>query len=361
MIAYNSGMVKNVHTAFRKIYLFSLIWVCVLSSCINLFTRQADAAQLSSRSLRIESAAPSATTRHSFSFSYETGAAAPPLGSVVLEYCTSPLIEITCTAPTGVDASGAVLADQTGETGFSILSAQTNKIILTRVPAQPPVANPSSYVFDTIVNPSTTASFFVRIATYTTADGTGSYTDFGSVANTTTRGVQISTEVPPILKFCVGLVLGDDCTTADESVVDLGELSTSRASSGTSQMIAATNAEFGLAIAVYGTTLTSGNNIIPSPTSPTVSAPGNAQFGMNLRDNSDPDVGQDPSGIGIANPATSYNTSNRYMFESGSVVATSPDATDSRKFTSSYIANISPTQPPGVYTATLTYICTATF
>ncbi len=332
-----------------------------LASLIGLFTGDAHAAQISSRSLRIESVVPSATTRHSFTFSYDTSASVPAIGSIAFEYCTSPLDQIACVAPTGMDASGAILTDQTGETGFSILSAQSNKIILTRTPAQPPAANPSAYVFDTIVNPSTTATLFVRISTYTTADGTGPFTDFGAVANSTTRGVQLSTEEPPYLKFCVGLSLGNDCTTANESVVDLGDLSTSRAASGSSQMIAATNAEFGLAITVYGTTMTSGNNVIQSLTSPTVSAPGNAQFGMNLRDNSDPNVGEEPSGAGIANPTTAYNIPNRYLFQSGNVVATSPDATDSRKFTSSYIVNISPVQPPGVYTATLTYICTATF
>lgn len=126
-------------------------------------------------------------------------------------------------------------------------------------------------------------------------------------------------------------------------------------------MIAATNADFGLAIAAYGTTMTSGNNIIPALTTPTVSAPGNAQFGLNLRNNSDPDIGEDPSGGGVAMPTAAYNIPNRYVFNSGDIVATSPAVTDTRKFTSSYIVNVSSSQPPGVYTATLTYICTATF
>jgi len=167
--------------------------------------------------------------------------------------------------------------------------------------------------------------------------------------------------VPPILKFCVGLELGDDCTAANDSVIDLGDLNTSRVSHGSSQMIAATNAEFGLAIAVYGTTMTSGNNVIPALATPTVSAPGNAQFGLNLRDNSNPNTGLEPSGVGLTNPTATYDTPNRYAFSSGDVVATSPAATDTRKLTSSYIVNISSNQAPGIYTATMTYICTATF
>jgi hypothetical protein len=174
-------------------------------------------------------------------------------------------------------------------------------------------------------------------------------------------GVGLSAEVPPYLKFCVGLSIGDDCTTAEGNLIDFGDMSRTVASSGTSQMLAATNAEIGLAIAVYGTTMTSGNNVIPALASPTVSAPGNAQFGINLRANSSPPVGQNPSGGGISNPAARYNSPNLFAFGSGDMVATSPNATDTRKFTVSYIANISPAQAPGVYTATLTYICTATF
>jgi len=60
-------------------------------------------------------------------------------------------------------------------------------------------------------------------------------------------------------------------------------------------------------------------------------------------------------------PTSRYDTPNKYAFTPGDVVATSPDATDIRKFTTSYIVNVPPSQPPGVYTATITYICTATF
>ncbi|HSD56003.1 MAG TPA: hypothetical protein VLA92_02520, partial [Candidatus Saccharimonadales bacterium] len=64
---------------------------------------------------------------------------------------------------------------------------------------------------------------------------------------------------------------------------------------------------------------------------------------------------------GIANPVARYSIPNRYAFANGDTIATSPDVTDTRKFTVSYIANVTPSQPPGIYTATLTYICTPTF
>lgn len=318
------------------------------------------AASLPNRSLRIESIDPGATTSHEFTFSY--GTTGTSVGSIVFEYCTSPLVQITCDAPTGIDASNAVLSEQSGEVGFFVLNRQTSRVTLTRAPAQPPLINPSSYTFDHVVNPTGQyKTFYVRITTYESLDGSGAPIDFSAVANSTAGKVFISSQVPPYLKFCVGIALSNDCSSADESVVDLGTLSPNIVSNGESQMIAATNAEFGIAIAVYGTTMTSGNNTIPALVSPTLSAPGNAQFGINLRENSNPNIGQEPSGAGIAIPTASYAIPNRFMFTSGDVVATSPSVTDTRKFTSSYIVNISPTQPPGVYTSTLTYICTATF
>lgn len=317
------------------------------------------ALQLQGRGLHIQDSQPGAITRHSFQFSY---ASPDAVGSVVFEYCTTPFLELPCNAPTGIDVSGAVLADQTGETGFSIFDAQPNRLTLSRAATTSPVANPSHYVFDAVVNPTGAPdTFYVRISTFASADGSGAYIDFGAVVNSTTTSIHVSSEVPPILKFCVGLVLADDCSTADDSVIDLGDLSTARVAYGSSQMIAATNAEFGLAISMYGTTMTSGNNVISPLANPTVSAPGNAQFGLNLRQNSDPAVGANPTGAGISTPTARYDTSNRFAFVSGDTVATSSFATDSRKFTSSYIVNISPSQPPGVYTATLTYVCAATF
>jgi hypothetical protein len=341
-------------------FLYSLTAAVVsLAALASLWPAQAAAVPLSERSLRLSDVKPGATTTHAFSFSY---ASPDAVGSVRLEYCTSPLPDIACVAPAGLDASGAALSDQTGETGFTMASAQPNVLILGRAAATAPVNNVSTYTFSTIVNPGGAPdTFFVRISTYGSSDGTGAAIDFGAVANATTDNVVLNTEVPPILKFCVGLTLGTDCSTADDNLIDLGDLSPSRAASGSSQMLAATNAQFGLAIAAYGTTMTSGNNTVAALNVPTVSAPGNAQFGINLRKNTDPAVGQEPSGSGISIPTAAYNTPNRYMFRSGDVVATSPDATDIRTFTSSYVVNVTPSQPPGVYTATLTYICTATF
>jgi hypothetical protein len=359
-VAYNNGMVGKLYASCKRLTLYAVTLVLACAGIGISFPKAANAAQLQERSLRIESPTAGATTRHTFKFSYtSTGTM---VGSLMFEYCTSPLMDLACDPPPGMNASGAVLVEQTGETGYFVLAAQTNRIVLTRAPALPPTVNPSTYGFDGIVNPTgAPGTFYVRITTHTSTDASGAHTDFGAVVNSTTAGVAINSEVPPILKFCVGLSIAADCTTAEGNLIDLGDLSPSQVSNGTSQMLAATNAEFGLVISVYGTTMTSGNNIIPALVAPTPSAPGNGQFGLNLRANTNPPIGQNTSGGGTATPAANYNIPNRFTFNSGDTVATSPAATDTRKFTASYIVNVPPSQPPGVYTATLTYICTASF
>lgn len=320
----------------------------------------ASAADLGQRSLHISNAASGATTRHMFSFTYDSTNVA--VGSVIFEYCTSPLPALPCVAPAGLDASGAVLAGQTGESDFVSVSFDTGRMVLGRTPASTPTANASQYIFDNVVNPTGVPdTFYARITTHASADGTGPAIDFGAVVNATTGGVGISTEVPPILNFCVGVSIPGDCSTAEGNLIDVGTLNPRLTAGGTSQMMVGTNADYGVSIAAYGTTMTSGNNIIPALVGPTVSAPGNAQFGLNLRANSNPAVGEEPSGVGVVDPTNRYATPNRFAFVNGDIVAASADVTNLRKLTVSYIVNVPPTQVPGVYTATLTYICTAGF
>jgi hypothetical protein len=159
----------------------------------------------------------------------------------------------------------------------------------------------------------------------------------------------------------VGLTIDETCESAAGNTIDLGVLDPAETARGSSQMLAATNADFGLAITMQGRTLTSGNHTIAPMAIPSPSEPGTAQFGLNLRANTDPFIGQEPSGAGIAIPEPDYNTPDMFAFGNGDVVANSPDATDVRRFTVSYIANVPPDQQPGTYSATVTFICTATF
>lgn len=128
-------------------------------------------------------------------------------------------------------------------------------------------------------------------------------------------------------------------------------------------MQAQTNAANGYVITVNGTTLASGVNTIPALTSQTPAITGIGQFGLNLRANTIPPVGAEPTGVGgsLGTVMGTYNTPNAYRFNTGDSVASAPAPTNANTYTSSYIVDIGGNQAAGVYTATMTYICTASF
>jgi hypothetical protein len=126
-------------------------------------------------------------------------------------------------------------------------------------------------------------------------------------------------------------------------------------------MVLATNANGGYVLTVNGTTMLSGVNSIPALTANDVSRPGTSQFGMNLRKNTDPNVGADPTGSGVATISPNYAIQNRYRFVSGEQIASSTTSDNYRKYTVTYLVNIANGQAPGIYVSTLTYVALATF
>lgn len=319
----------------------------------------AQAAQVTSRSVTIGSSLPGATTTHRFAFNL---ASAGTLGSVEFEYCTNnPFVDTACDAPVGFSAAGAVLQAQAGETGFTIGSASTaNKIVLTRIP----VANaaiPVAYTFGNIVNQSgNNAPSYVRISTYATDDATGPFTDDGAVAYTTTSAITVRGYVPPYLTFCVGVTVATNCSATFGNKLNFGELVTFSPRAVSSQFAVATNDPTGYTTFVSGPTMTSGNNIIPGLGAPSGSQPGTSQFGMNLRANSNPAVGSEPTGPGTGIISANFNNPNQFYFNNQALVQ-SPIPSDFNAFTVSYLVNVSRDQQPGVYVTTMTYIASAAF
>ncbi|MGH7196042.1 MAG: hypothetical protein ACREGA_04680 [Candidatus Saccharimonadales bacterium] len=288
-----------------------------------------------------------------------------PLGSIELQFCSNnPLPSTSCTSPNGLDASQAVLKNQTGNTGFIISPQSTaNEVILSHIPANPhPHGAPNTYQLNNVVNPAQAGSYYVRIYIYPTIDASGAPTEVGGLALAATGGLSVSAVVPPYLKFCAGVTIKNyDCATASNHLINFGNFSPSHASAASSQFVVATNAGNGYNITVSGPTLTSGNNIIPALKNPTPSASGNSQFGINLRANSFPAVGANPSSGGSGQVASNYNQPNFFSYKSGQVLVSSSGVSDNKVFTISYLANISHHNPLGVYATTLTYICLANF
>lgn len=286
------------------------------------------------------------------------------LGSIQIQFCSnSPLVGLPCTAPTDLDASGAVLSNQIGNTGFSISGlSDTNTIILTRTPAAGTNVS-NTYQLDGIINPSTLGTYYVRLTIYPTTDASGAYTVGGGIAVSTVSQLDVNTHVPPYLLFCSAItIVNHDCADASGNYVDLGSFNDNQTSSGASEFTVATNAMSGFSVIVQGDTLRSGINAIPGLSSPTVSLIGVSQFGLNLRTNSVPVVGGDPFGNGGSGTiAGNYNIPNQYTFNSGDIVLSSTGPSDFETYTVSYIANVNTNQTPGFYVTTISFICLANF
>jgi hypothetical protein len=325
-----------------------------------LITESVAAAQLTNRSVRVSSAQPSVVTAHSFLFTYATSVS---VGSLVFEYCDSPIFEYPCTAPAGLDVTAASLDSQSGNMGFSIDAGNTtpNRLVLTRL-ASIAATVASQYDLSNITNPSAAGqTVYVRIATFASIDGSGAYIDNGAVAYAMNAPLSIGAAVPPFLQLCAGVTVSSNCSSASGDRINLGNLSTSSTKAGTSQLAGGTNSVSGYTVFVQGTTMTSGNNTIKALSTQTPSFPGNNQFGINLRDNSVPNIGANTSGSGSAVPMANYNMANQYKYLNGEAIARSTLPSDYNRMTVSYIININDSQPPGVYASTFTYLATATF
>jgi hypothetical protein len=361
---------KNKNVAL-KIALATLLAYAVLPFAVQ-------AATPTSRSLTLGNSAGAAVTTYAFSFKPGTSG---NIGAIKLQLCDSPLEGLGC-VNTG-DSSGAsftsnsaTLSGQTGISGFSLGTGTppaptTNTLFITN--GTPQNINNSTTVtatFANVHNPSlANKQFYARITTYSDSNGTVEV-DFGSVAVSTAAAITVSGTMPESLVFCVG-TSGTDCSNITGSAVSLGVFSPVSTNTGTSVMSASTNASFGYAITISGTTLTSGANTIPAMGTQTLnstgcavsctSTVGTSQYGTNVRANTTPSVGANVTGTGTATGSGGYNTVDAFRYFTGDTVASVGAVSKSNLFTNSYMVNVGGDQAAGVYTATMTYICTATF
>lgn len=336
---------------------FLMIGALLLFYTVNVLA----ATSLDRRSLKISSQVPGVSPV-TYTFEYQTGSVYS-IGSVVLEFCeNTPLIGLPCDPIPGFSVAGATITAQTGIVGYSIEPGVTNsRIVFTRTPSvEAPVF--SSIVMGNIVNPSNTGTHFARVQTFSSTDGTGVAIEEGGMTFATLSPASFSAYVPPYLAFCAAVTIsGLDCGSSTGSFIDFGELEKNKPNVATSQFMAQTNADNGYVIYATGTPPTSGNNIIPAMAVRGPSQKGVSQFGINLRNNSDPDVGNDPAGSGTDFPTPDYNSVNQFKYTSGDVIHSTNTTTLGNKVTVSYLINVSKNQNPGIYTTTLMYIALANF
>jgi hypothetical protein len=395
LIVQNNKKTKNKKMKKIKSFILALSATTLIATIVlqALPLHKASAAQITARKLTLQAGVtdggsmPGGTVNHLFNATLPSATA---IGSIKFQYCTTaaPVTSgIGCVSPTGINATGVTLGAETIVTGFTGISnvneddttsGTINTVIISRAAAATITAGSSpSYRLDGIVNPSTPQTFFVRISTYTSLNGTGSPIDTGTVAAATSRQILISGTMPESLVFCAGATVGLTSGVPDCSTVTTGAIAFDRLFSPTdtaltsSQMAASTNAGFGYAITVNGPTLTSGSNTIAPLNTTDTSKYGVSQFGLNLVVNATPAIGTAiaPASNAAnyrARPQTGYGTADSFTYNTGGTVADSGDGgtlggTDAQIYTASYIVNVPGSQPAGTYTSTLTYICTATF
>lgn len=347
-------------------------------------TNTANAAQITSRSLKLVAGPVDGATKasgvvkHEFTFTVPTGG---NVGSIKFTYCT--IASGTCTMPLGLVTTGATLDFEQNVTGWTVNNSTNGAPYVTRAAANVAAGTSATIRLANVTNPSAdNTSFFVRIATYASTDTTGTAIDNGTVTASTATLIQLTGIMPESIIFCTGETITKtagipDCSTAGDGQVSFDQLfSPSDTATATSQLAASTNAGSGYVITVNGGTLTSGSNTIPAITAASGASGirGTGQFGMNLVANTtatstiakganidSPSNGTDLRG----KPLTGYNTADAFKFVSGDPIADSSNGgagpTNSQIYTATYMVNVAGNQLAGTYTTTLTYICTPTF
>lgn len=315
---------------------------------------------LTNRQFYMSNNKPGAQTTYKFRYQTpDTGV----ISKVVFLFCeNSALLDDSCDAPSGLDVSAANLQTQSGDTGYSVAPETDGHTLVLERSAAASVSGQHEYVFTDVRNPDASGTYYIRMMAYSGADTSVEPAYAGAVAYPIVPNVDVNATVPPFLIFCMGVTIsGIDCSSAQGSYIGFGEFSAQRTAFGSTQMVVSTNALGGYSVRTLGTTLVSGNNQIPALASLAPAKTGVGQFGLNLRANNAPLSGADVQGPGAGQPTPDYSVANQYKFNSGDVVARSNSVDDSRKYTTTYIANIAGSQAPGVYVATISYLALGNF
>lgn len=199
-----------------------------------------------------------------------------------------------------------------------------------------------------MTNPGSTGSKSINIST---ASDTGQL----AVAIVTNDQLSVTANVDPSLTFSIS-----------DNAVSLGTLSSTSVTPDAEIFEVSTNADTGYNVTITGNTLTHGNGtdvINEIGNTPATSTTNTEQFGINLVDNSSPNIGANPSG-GSGSAASGFGTTNNFKYYAAGnpqtiASASGPSATTT--FTISFIANIAAQTEAGTYTTTLTLIATGNF
>ena len=155
------------------------------------------------------------------------------------------------------------------------------------------------------------------------------------------------------------------CITNTPSV-NFGALSTSVVATATATFSVLNYTSYGYVVQPVGTAPSNGSHTLTNLASNAASTPGTEQFGINLVDNSSPNIGADPDQVpspsfSYGAAAANYATANSFRYVQGETIAYAPKTSGRTDYTISYITNISTTTPGGSYTGAQTLVCTGTY
>ncbi len=148
--------------------------------------------------------------------------------------------------------------------------------------------------------------------------------------------------------------------------INFGSLSTSLPATGTATFSVLNYTAYGYIVSIIGSPPSNSGHALTNLASNASSTPGTEQFGINLVDNSTPNVGTNPVQVpdntfSFGEIATNYDTVNSFRYAQGETIASGPKSSGQTDFTISYLINASTTTPGGKYSGNQTIVCTGRY
>lgn len=179
-----------------------------------------------------------------------------------------------------------------------------------------------------------------------------------TVGNTSSSSYQanagFNTSSDPILEVAVN---GD---------VDFGLLSTEHTATGTVNVQVRTYLASGYNMIIRGTAPNYAGEALDAMSAGDEAETGKEQFGINLRNNSAPNIGTDPVQVpdntfSFGLPTADYNTPNQFKYLNGDTIAYSDSSSGQTNYTLSMIANMAELTDAGRYETKLSIVIVPVF
>lgn len=219
-----------VQTIQKYIYgLAAAVMLAVMFAPL-LFATTVSAEELIERSIDMSTSEPSAAdVEYTISF---TGISETVVESVIVDFCTTPIIGTTCTLPAGFSALTPSFVSATAGGTWVPSSINSNRT-LQLLPGTPVALNSefSIRIGSIATNPSTEGTFYARVLTYAASTGgvhvatsVGTPLDQGTIALSTAEEIDVTARVNESMTFCVSATdPGAGCASPTSPDLTLGE------------------------------------------------------------------------------------------------------------------------------------------